>query len=107
MQHSEEDIAAMRQRIADGVGSDTDRRLVKLYDKGEVTTIPAQQTSPATAEEVAAVLTEGEPETYEGEQWTKEALVEECRRRELAVSGNKDELAARLRADDASDLPLE
>lgn len=92
---TEQDIAERRQRVNDGVGTDEDRRLLKLYDKGGVQTVPEQQASPATPGEVTEVLDQSE--TYEGDEWPKDRLVEECRKRELAVSGNKDELAARLR----------
>lgn len=40
------------------------------------------------------------PETYEGDEWGKDRLVEEARGRGLPVTGNKPELAQRLREDD-------
>ena len=57
------------------------------------------------AETAAADLqAQAQPEATEAEgydTWTKEELAEELRTRELAVSGSKDELIARLQEDDA------
>jgi hypothetical protein len=43
---------------------------------------------------------EAEPETYEGEAWTKAALQAEAGKRGLSTSGTKQELAAWLRGHD-------
>lgn len=60
---------------------------------------------PAEASEFEGDEAEGQEdgtESYEGDEWGKDRLVEEARTRGLVVTGNKPELAQRLREDDVS-----
>lgn len=50
----------------------------------------------------ASEFEEDGTESYEGDEWGKDRLVEEARTRGLVVTGNKPELAQRLREDDVS-----
>lgn len=81
--------------------------------EGEPTLLHAGKPVPGWAADLVtnpaafvAAPTEGDDEggdsgPYDGEEFTKEKLQELLKERELPTSGNKDELKARLVADDA------
>jgi hypothetical protein len=75
-----------RFRSLDNPSQDVIRR------EDDVPEQPAGDTEPA---DIGA-----EPETYEGDGWTGDALRSEASKRSLSTSGTKAELAARLREHD-------
>jgi Zn ribbon nucleic-acid-binding protein len=90
------------QRRNDGQATDDDRRLLKLYEKGGFELVEDEPAADTKQLEEPAE----EAETYTGDGWTKDALVDECVKRGLVASGNKPELVARLVEHDQQTAPV-
>jgi Zn ribbon nucleic-acid-binding protein len=99
VQMTQAHYAELVQRRNDGQADDDTRRLLKLFEKGGFQLVE---------DEPAADTGEGEEpaETYTGDGWTKDALVDECVKRGLVASGNKPELVARLVENDQQTAPV-
>jgi SAP domain len=73
----------------------------QILDAGKPESVTVTQRD-IPADEVPAAESTPDADPVDYEAFTKDDLVAECKERELPVTGNKPDLADRLRADDAA-----